>query len=424
MTPEKAWILRTNVYEVNLRQYTEEGTLAAFHAHLPRLRDMGVETLWFMPLTPIAQERKKGSLGSYYACSDFTAFSEEFGTMEEFKAFVQEAHGMGLHVIIDWVANHTGWDHRWTREHPDWYERGADGGFVPAHGMEDIIELDFNNRYMRAEMIDAMRYWVLEAGIDGFRCDLAFWVELDFWLEAKEALSDHPGLLWLGELDPLTHPEYMQVFDAAYTWSWMHAAQEFYAGRMPRAEWLQLLDRYKTTAGIPAWFTTNHDENSWNGTEYEKYGAMAAMLAVFGCTWPGIPLLYSGQELPNEKRLQFFEKDAIEWNGTPGLGHFYGSLLQLRRNSSALESCAPCRVLNNSADADVLVYLRESHGEPVLVLLNLTPRVQHCFISEQVPGEGNLREVITGMERAGATEGWLLPPWGYQVFVPARASTK
>ncbi|TCZ74102.1 alpha-amylase family glycosyl hydrolase [Flaviaesturariibacter aridisoli] len=414
MSP-KDWILRTNVYEVNLRQYTPEGTLAAFRAHLPRLREMGVETLWFMPLTPIAQERKKGSLGSYYACSDFTAFSPEFGTIDEFRAFVAEAHAMGFRVLIDWVANHTGWDHRWTREHPDWYEHGPDGGFVPAHGMDDIIELDFANHDMRRAQIDAMRFWIRETGIDGFRCDLAFWVEVDFWIEVKAALADEKPLLWLGELDPLTHPEYMDVFDAAYTWSWMHAAQEFFQGRLPRAEWIALLDRYRAAPGIPAWFTANHDENSWNGTEYEKYGPMAALLAVFSCTWPGLPLLYSGQELPNRKRLQFFEKDPLDWTKGPALHGFYRALLRLRSEAPALASDAPCRPLSTTAGDAVLAYLRGTEEAPVLVLLNLSAEAQLFEVTEGLPA-GRWTEVLDGFSTDSLAGPRHLSPWGYAVW--------
>ncbi|GAB4091437.1 alpha-amylase family glycosyl hydrolase [Flaviaesturariibacter terrae] len=413
MTP--SWILRTNVYEVNLRQYTPEGTMAAFRPHMPRLREMGVETLWFMPLTPISQERKKGSMGSYYACSDYTSVSPEFGTLDEFRALVAEAHELGFRVIIDWVANHTGWDHRWTREHPDWYERGADGGFVPAHGMDDIIELDFSNNYLRAAMIEAMRFWIEETGIDGFRCDLAFWVQVDFWIEAKAALAEYQELFWLGELDPLTHPQYMQVFDAAYTWSWMHAAQEFYEGRLPRAEWLALLDRYSAAPGLPAWFTSNHDENSWNGTEYEKYGAMAALLAVFSCTWPGIPLLYSGQELPLRKRLQFFEKDPIPWKGAGALSGFYGHLLRLRTESAALASDASCRILPTDAGDEVLCYLREKGDERVLVLLNLTPELREVVVRDRLP-EGSWRDELTHMETDEIDAPRHLGPWGYAVL--------
>ncbi|HZH36377.1 MAG TPA: alpha-amylase family glycosyl hydrolase, partial [Flavisolibacter sp.] len=194
------WIKHTNIYEVNLRQYTTEGTINAFAAHLPRLRDMGIETLWFMPITPIAQKNKKGSLGSYYACSDFTSVAEEFGTLDDFVSLVQQAHGMGFKVILDWVANHTGWDHRWTVEHPDWFEKDEHtGDFKKASGMDDIIELDFTNRYLRAAMIDVMAFWIRKADIDGFRCDLAFWVELDFWVEAKPVLEGMKPLFWLGE---------------------------------------------------------------------------------------------------------------------------------------------------------------------------------------------------------------------------------
>src|ERR1700694_5744906 len=185
MSSGKDWISQTNIYEVNLRQYTPEGSFKAFSSHLPRLRDMGVQTLWFMPITPISLQERKGSLGSYYACSDYTSVNPEFGSLEDFRSLVAEAHGMGFQVILDWVANHTGWDHRWTREHPEWYEKDpATGDFKRASGMDDIIELDFSQPAMRAAMTDAMKFWVRECHIDGFRCDLAFWVELDYWLEA------------------------------------------------------------------------------------------------------------------------------------------------------------------------------------------------------------------------------------------------
>ena len=214
----KSWIKTTNVYSVNMRQYTPEGTINAFAKNLPRLKEMGVETLWFMPLTPIAQKNKKGTLGSYYAAADYTSINPEFGNMEDFKRLVKQAHDLGMKVIIDWVANHTGWDHVWTKTHPDWYEKDpATNDFKKASGMDDIIELDFKNKDMRRAMIDAMKFWITEANIDGFRADLAFWVELDFWIEAKKELETIKPLFWLGELDALEHPDYMQVFDAAYT---------------------------------------------------------------------------------------------------------------------------------------------------------------------------------------------------------------
>ena len=184
------WRHSTNIYEVNLRQYTSEGTINAFAKELPRLRDMGVDTLWFMPLTPISKERMKGTMGSYYACSDYTSMNPEFGSLDDFRLMVKEAHSLGCKVIIDWVAYHTGWDHVWTRFSPDFYEMDpATGTFKAASGMDDIIELDFKNPALVEAMIECMQFWIDECDIDGFRCDLAFWVELDFWKIARPRLD-------------------------------------------------------------------------------------------------------------------------------------------------------------------------------------------------------------------------------------------
>lgn len=414
------WLRQTNVYEVNVRQYSQEGTFNAFVKELPRLKDMGVETLWFMPVTPIAQKNKKGSLGSYYAAADYTSVNPEFGTLEDFKNLVKEAHNQGFKVIIDWVANHTGWDHVWTKEHPEYYEKdNASGDFKIASGMDDIIELDFKNPQLRKAMIDAMRFWIDETGIDGFRCDLAFWVELDFWLEAKEELEKTKKLFWLGELDPLEHADYMQVFNAAYTWTWMHKTREFYQDQLPLDTLTTVLDRYQQIPGMKAWFTANHDENSWNGTEYEKYGNAAKALAVFSCTWPGIPLIYSGQELPNLKRLEFFEKDPIEWNGKFELHEFYKTLLTLHATHPALngyEKIAPVQRLHTSDDAHVLAYLRKSENKEVLVVLNLSNKNLNLTINDGTI-EGVFNNVFDGSKTELNNQNALsLPAWAYFVF--------
>jgi glycosidase len=382
------WIKSTNVYEVNVRQYTKEGTFNAFAKELPRLKEMGVKTLWFMPVTPIAQKNKKGTLGSYYAAADYTSINPEFGTLDDFKKLVIEAHAQGFKVIIDWVANHTGWDHRWTKEHPDYFEKdSATNDFKRASGMDDIIELDFKNPALRKAMIEAMKFWVQETDVDGFRCDLAFWVELDFWKEAKIELDKIKPLFWLGELDALEHPEYMEVFDAAYTWTWMHRTKEFYQNKLSLDSLYIVLDKYKKAPGMKAWFTTNHDENSWNGTEYEKYGNAAKALAVFSCTWPGLPLIYNGQEMPNLKRLKFFEKDVIEWNGKYELQEFYKTLLTLHSNNPALVATNEVVKIKTSDDAHIFVYLRKAGNKEVLVLLNLSPdRLRFDIIDNTVSG--------------------------------------
>lgn len=374
------WIKNTSIYEVNLRQFSEEGTLAAFAKELPRLKNMGMETLWFMPLTPISQKNKKGILGSPYACSSYTAFNKEFGTLEAFTAFVKEAHQLGFKIIIDWVANHTGWDHEWTVLHPEYYLKDSTtNDFKMASGMEDIIELDYTNSQMRKAMIEAMRFWILNTDIDGFRCDLAFWVNLDFWIEARTALEQDKNLFWLAETDPLEHPEYLQVFDAAYTWTWMHETKKYYEGNISLEKLDSILVQYDTISAsnnIPLWFTTNHDENSWNGTEYEKYGPMALPLAVFSFTWNGIPLVYNGQEIPNKKRLAFFEKDAINWIEPFELEKFYRVLSNLRKNNKAILVGDPevttYRLNPKNQAQHVLAYLKINGEEEVLVILNLS----------------------------------------------------
>lgn len=417
MNPVKDWICSTNVYEVNLRQYSNEGSFTAFSKHLPRLKDMGVKTLWFMPITPIAQKYKKGSMGSFYACSDYTSVNPEFGTLDDFKELVQMAHNLNLRVIIDWVANHTGWDHIWTQEHPDWYEQDeATGDFKRASGMDDIIELDFSNAAMRRAMIEAMTYWVKECDIDGFRCDLAFWVELDFWIEAKNELDQVKELFWLAESDPLDYPEYMQVFDAAYSWTWMHKTEEFYKKGLSLQDLLPVLDRYQQSPGIKAWFTSNHDENTWNGSEYEKYGDAAMALAVFSCTWPGIPLIYSGQELPNLKRLQFFEKDVIEWQELLQLHIFFKTLLHLQTNNLALRADSKIHRIHTSGDERVLSYLRKANGNEVLVFLNFSNLDLRIELYDH-RAEGIFINCFTGEElNLSLHRKFQLPAWGYLVF--------
>ncbi|MBX3253538.1 MAG: 1,4-alpha-glucan branching protein [Chitinophagaceae bacterium] len=419
--PERVdWRLNTNLYEVNLRQYTQAGSFKAFTAALPRLKEMGVKTLWFMPITPIAGERMKGTMGSYYACSDYTAINPEFGTLNDFKALVKAAHKQEFKVIIDWVANHTGWDHVWTRSNPEFYKKDAAGVFKAASGMDDIIELDYDNPQLVQAMIGAMRFWVNECDIDGFRCDLASWVPLHFWKKARPGLDAIKPLFWLGEMDAIESKEYLEVFDAAYAWQWMHTTETFYK-KDRRVELLvDLLNQYSDVCveGKTAlFFTSNHDENSWNGTEFEKYGDMANALAVLGCTWKGMPLLYSGQELPNVKRLKFFDKDVIEWNGSYSMQGFYQKLLQLHSSNPALCIDAPVKILPVQSDRHILSYYRSSGKEWVLVMLNLSPyparfRIRSLDMNE--PCE----ELFSGEAKQCSADSWFeLPQWGYKVYV-------
>ncbi len=421
MTDPKVWKHNTNIYEVNLRQYSQEGTFNAFVKEMPRLKAMGVKTLWLMPITPIAQDKKKGNLGSPYAAADYTAINPEFGTLEDFKNFVKEAHQLGLNVIIDWVANHTGWDHVWTKTHPDYYLHDKDGSFHIASGMDDIIELDYNNPNMRNAMIASMKFWVKETDIDGFRCDLASWVEVDFWQQARPELEKLKPLFFIGEFDELENPDYGKVFDASYTWTWMHKTKDYYDGKISLQDLKDLLKRYSTIGdgSQRAWFTTNHDENSWNGTEYEKYGLIAKPLAVFSATWNGIPLLYSGQELPNLKRLEFFEKDVIQWNGSYRLADFYKTLLALKSTHPALlggDPAASTQLLNTSANDKILAYLRKNGEREVLVVLNMSKEGQNFKIDDDALF-GEFSEVFLKTSRNfDDSKVFNLEPSGFAVF--------
>lgn len=419
------WAYNTNIYEVNVRQYTPEGSFNAFQSHIPRLKDMGIKTLWFMPITPISMKNRKGSLGSYYACSSYTKINPELGTIDDFKKTVTLAHQAGMKVIIDWVANHTGWDHEWTNTHPDFYKHDVRGDFYDAHGWEDVIDLEFGNPQLRTAMIESMKYWIHECDIDGFRCDMAMLTPVDFWMQARKSLETLKKLFWLAELDPLEHPEYMQVFDSAYTWRWMNETLRFKGDGAHHIHALrQLLNEYhhNTKDFLPAWFTSNHDENSWNGTEYEKYAEMALPLAVFSTTWSGLPLMYSGQELPNLKRLSFFEKDCIQWQHPVALHYFYKILFEIRQHhpsfSGRLESQHFSQIQNNVAH-HILSYKRMTEQHCCLVMINFSNYDLNAVAFQGDVPAGEYTEIFSREHLIidSKFQNVDLKKWGYKVWV-------
>jgi alpha-amylase len=412
------WSYSANIYEVNLRQYTLEGTFEAFSKNLPRLKDMGVEILWFMPITPISNLGRLGTLGSYYAVKNYSETNPEFGTVSDFKNLVKEAHGLGFKVIIDWVADHSGNDHNWLTDNPEYYCYDDNSQVIHPHGWTDVALLNYDNSELRVSMIEEMKFWIKECDIDGYRCDMAHLVPLDFWIQAKKKLSKYKeNLFWLGECE---EPEYHEVFDATYTWRWMHASEEFYHGKMNLQSLLTVL--YKAETEFPSnalrtYFTSNHDENSWNGTEYEKYGDSVRLMAVFSCTWNGIPMIYSGQELPNYKRLKFFEKDAIEWNGFFGMHDFYKTLLILRSSNKSLRAGdlnVRTKIVSHPDDHRVFSYLRANGDAQVLVVLNFSSEEINFQVKEV---RGVFRNVFGGNDVNFDKEDHVqLVPWGYLVF--------
>lgn len=371
-----AWSYSSNIYEVNVRQYTRQGTFEAFAAHLPRLKDMGVEILWFMPVTPISLKDRKGTLGSYYAVQNYVEANPEFGSVNDFTNLVETAHALGFKVIIDWVANHTGNDNVWIEQHPDFFNYDAENKIIHPNGWEDVSKLNYENESMQQSMIDAMQFWITTCNIDGFRCDMAHLVPLNFWKKAKQQLSIiDPALFWLAECE---EPGYHEVFDATYTWKWMHKTEEFCNQQINFTALIAQLYEYEEDFPKDAfrvYFTSNHDENSWNGTEYEKYRDAAKLLAVFSCTWNGLPMLYSGQELPNMKRLQFFDKDFIDWNDETSLHQFYRTLLLLRKKNTALRAADKSVITQvfQTGNDSVFSFIRRNGENEIVVLLNFSP---------------------------------------------------
>ncbi|MBS1564161.1 MAG: 1,4-alpha-glucan branching protein [Bacteroidetes bacterium] len=393
--PIVAWGNGTNIYEVNVRQYTTEGTFRAFMSHMPRLHDMGVDILWLMPVTPISVEKRQGTFGSYYAASSYTDIDPAYGSREDFIALIQTAHSLGMKVIIDWVANHTGYDHQWTQKYPGWYKKDKEGKFTELYGWVDVIDLDYQIPEMREEMIRSMKYWVSEFDIDGFRCDMARTIPLDFWIEARSECDAVKCLFWLAECEVFG---YHEAFDATYGWQCMRAIDKYYEGELAFSEIPPILSAYSQypIGSRKLLFTSNHDENTYNGTEYEKYGEAAKALAVFTCTWPGIPLIYSGQEKPNRKRLAFFEKDEIDWSGEVQLHDFYKTLLSLRKRNKALQESASV-LLVPSTHPEVIVYLCRRQADKVLVMINLS-KEEAAFSLNHPAIAGKYKDIFSGEE--------------------------
>lgn len=420
--PTVEWARITNIYEVNVRQYTPEGTLNAFAKELPRLKAMGVGTLWFMPVTPISVKNRKGTLGSYYSCSDYTAINPEFGTLKDFKALVKKAHKLGLKVMMDWVANHTGWDHVWTKTNPEFFTRDATGQFLPPFpDWEDVIHLNYSNPKLREEMIRAMKFWVKECDLDGFRCDMAHLVPLDFWREARAELDAMKPLFWLAEAE---EPHYHEVFDASYAWEFLHTMEKYWRGEVGIRALDTVLYGYEERfprEAIRLYFTSNHDENSHSGTEYERMGDAAKVFAVLCATWNGVPLIYSGQELPmTDKRLQFFDKDLIPWNGRYELEDFYRALFMLRANNPALSAGDPLvRTfrLETTRNDVIFGYLLKREEREVLVLLNLSKEDQLQFDIVGSVASGTYINAFSGISRdLDMEKSFVLDKWDFLVF--------
>ncbi len=419
------WSKNANIYEVNIRQYTKEGTINAFCKHLPRLKDMAVDIIWIMPVQPIGEKNRKGALGSYYSIRDYKAVNPEFGTLDDFKTLVKEAHELGMHVLLDWVANHTAWDHTWTIDHPEFYKEGDNGDFTSPWDWSDVIALNYDNPAMREQMINAMKYWIDETGVDGFRCDMAGMVPVDFWNQARDTLEKVKPLFMLAE-DEEVVALLDYAFDMNFTWEMHHLMNAIAKGEKKASEIWWKLGSYseKYPSGVyRMYFTSNHDENSHSGTAVERMNEGASAFAVLTYALPGIPLIYSGQETATEKRLQFFEKDFIDWTEVP-LHEFYKILNRLKNENKALWNGlygGKIMDINRGQNDHIFACTRTKDNDKVIVVLNLSSENQLLTL-ENDHLAGKYTDLFSGeFIYPGIGYTFDLKPWKYIVLETSSA---
>lgn len=394
------WTKSANIYEVNIRQYTEEGTFNAFREEMPRLSDMGVDILWLMPIHPIGEKNRKGELGSYYSVKDYKGINPNYGTLEDFQALVDEAHELGMKVIIDWVPNHTAWDHPWITEHPEYYAKDEEGNITYEADWTDIALLDYvNNRELWTKMTDAMSYWVTEANIDGYRVDhAAHEIPMEFWEEAIPAVDENKSdLFWLAEW---AGPDLYPTFDASYAWEYFHLTTDIASGEKTfddLDEYMNSVDTTYPETAYQMYFTSNHDENSWNGTDQQLFGANFENFAVMAATIDGFFLVYSGQETGLDKQLEFFTKDAIEWDGYE-YADFYNTLFTLIDENKALWNGAYGGDFNRIQSPDgTYAYKRVKEEDEVIVFINNTG--QELSLSVNLDESMSYTSITTGLNR-------------------------
>lgn len=410
------WTYNSVVYEVNIRQFTEDGTFNGVKSHLPRLKALGVDVLWLMPMYEIGVEERKGTLGSYYAISDYKKVNPEFGTMEDFEDLVASAHDLGLKVILDWVANQTAPDHVWMTEKPeDFYERDSLGNAIYEYDWTDTRSLNYENEEVWKAQDECMRFW-LDKGVDGFRCDAAGEMPAKFWHAVLPALkADYPEIYLLAEAEKpeLSDPD--TDFDATYAWELHHLMNAVAQGKKDIQDLKDYIARDAEKLPATAFrlmFTSNHDENSWSGTEFERMGDASDVMEVLCFTLPqGQPLVYTGQETGLDRRLEFFEKDPVtDWSPNR-YTDFIRTLTELKHANHVLdagERGGKFAYLDGYPE-NVLAFSRTADDDSVTVIANLSPETETVVVTVSGREVFGNTEVVEGT----AVE---LEPWGYMVL--------
>lgn len=432
------------IYEVNIRQYSPEGTFNAFTKDIPQLKELGVKIIWVMPIFPISQTKRKATggdnskfasempkeeqhkyLGSYYAISDFKKVNPEFGTIEDFRNLVKTAHDNGIYVILDWVPNHTGWDHVWIKEHPEYYTKNAKGEIIDpinpetgkSWGWSDVADLNYDNQGLRAAMTADMLHWIKNEKIDGFRCDVAGNVPLDYWQQAIPQLRKEKNIFMLAEA---WEPELLKegLFDMAYGWEAHHTMNRIAQGKNTVKDWDKFMsenDIKYSSDDILMNFVDNHDENSWNGTIRGRLGKGEEAMTALSYVMPGMPLIYSGNEYGLNHSLKFFEKDSIpktkgkDWELRAKLG-------KLKTENTALnggKNKAKYTRIKTDDDTNILAFTREKEGKKVVYIANFSNNP----IKTKVGIKGEYTNYMTGKKMSlNEKQIFSIEPWQYYIL--------
>ena len=416
------WSKNATIYEVNVRQYTKEGTFKAFESHLPRLKAMGIDIIWLMPIHPIGVEKRKGTLGSEYSVKDYYGVNPEYGNDEDFKRLVDKIHSMGMYVILDWVANHSASDNPLAKEHPEWYTKTEEGNFQPTpwYDWDDVIDFDYNNAEFRKYMTDALKYWVKDFGVDGYRCDVAGFIPVDFWDNARAELDEIKPVFMLCEWE--SRDMHKRAFDMSYSWTlWDKMAAvtrdkksiaglvEYMAhdvGSFPK-------NAYRMT------FTDNHDMNSWNGTQFSNFGDGLESAMVFCTVVNGMPLVYSGQEAGLNRSLKFFDKDEIEWKKHP-FADLYTKLFALKHKNQALwngnHGGEMVRIFSDQMN-QVISFSRTKGKDQVIPIMNFSDKPVTVKLDTKYQ-KGNYTDYFSNTKvTLKGDDVFTLKAWEYKILV-------
>ena len=416
------WSKNATIYEVNLRQYTSEGTFEAFESHLPRLKEMGIDIIWLMPIHPIGEKNRKGKMGSYYAVKDYYGINSEFGTAQDFQNLVDKIHDMGMYVILDWVANHSAWDNPLVEEHPEWYTKTKDGNFQPTpwYDWDDIIDFDYDQPGIREYMTKALEHWVREYNIDGYRCDVAGFMPLDFWNKVRSRLDTIKPVFMLAEWE--SRDLHKSAFDMTYSWSLWNKLHDVTVGGKSINGLVEYMAHDVSTFpkdGYRMIFIDNHDKNSWEGNPFSNFGEGLETSMVMAATVSGMPLVYSGQEAGLNRSLKFFDKDTIQWKDHK-FYNIYKKLFDLKHNNKALwngkSGGQMVRIYSDQMDK-IISFSREKDDDQVISIFNFSNEsVSVNLMTENF--KGTFTDVFSGkIYKFKGEDKLTVQPWGYLVLV-------